>query len=240
MARMSIDDSVQRDPRITKLAKTLGWTRRETAGALICEVWPICYDQRNHEIVADLVDTATDRPGFASAMVDAGLARWLRGNRKVAINGARERIEYLDHKSAAGRIGGLKSGESRRQRSSTGGSTPQARGNPSSSASVPDPVPDPPPVPDPERESARARDPSSTEYALPEDWNPNREHAELAKRRGLDLEHEAALFVANTRKKGHRSPDWAAAFSFWLLKSKPESSTETPLGYALAVAGESP
>jgi len=38
MARMSIDDTIARDPRITVLAKLLGWTRRETVGCLVAEV----------------------------------------------------------------------------------------------------------------------------------------------------------------------------------------------------------
>jgi hypothetical protein len=139
MARMSIDDMVQRDPRITKLAMKVGWSRRETTGCLVLDIWPICYDQRESAISADLVDIAAGAPGFAAAMVECDLADWVRGNRKVRIRGAQERIEYLDHKKRAGRVGGIKSAESRNKNSSTGGSTTQAAGNPSvpDSASVP-------------------------------------------------------------------------------------------------------
>ncbi len=136
MARMSIDDSVQRDPRITKLSQLVGWSRRETGGCLIMDVWPICYDQREHTIAADLVDIAAGKPGFAAAMVESGLAEWARGNAKVRIKGARERIEYLDHQKKAGRVGGLKSAESRLKSSSAASSNPQALGNPSASASA--------------------------------------------------------------------------------------------------------
>ncbi len=139
MARMSVDDSVQRDPRITKLAKLTGWSRRETLGCLVMDVWPITYDQRTAVIAADLVDLAAGLDGFAQYMVDADLATWVRGNRKVRISGAEERIEYLDHKRKAGRVGGLRSAESRNKNPSSGGSTPQAAGNP--------PVPSPVPVP---------------------------------------------------------------------------------------------
>jgi hypothetical protein len=149
---MSIDDMVVRDPRITKLSTLVGWSRRETVGCLILDVWPICYDQRESVIVADLIDIAAGLVGFADAMVRSGLAERLRGNRKIRIKGAQERIEYLDHKKAAGRVGGLKSAESRSQSSSTRGSTPQARGNPS----VPDSAsaPDKPTAPVPEEKGA--------------------------------------------------------------------------------------
>ena len=155
VARMSVDDKVSRDPRITMLSKALGWSRRETVGCLIVEVWPICYDQETSVVAEKVIDTATDCVGFAQAMIDAGLATRDRSG-KVRVSGAEERIEYLNHKKKSGRQGGLKSGESRlktpKQKASTGeadvkqgGSTPQARGNPS----VPDPVPVPVPVPDP-------------------------------------------------------------------------------------------
>jgi hypothetical protein len=155
VARMSIDDMVQRDPRITKLAQSIGWSRRETMGCLVLDVWPICYDQREHIIVAELIDIAAAKDGFAAAMVACGLAEWVRGNRKVRIKGAKERIEYLDHKKRAGHVGGIKSAESRYKKSSTGeillkqrGSTPQAAGNPSvpdsASASASASVPVPP------------------------------------------------------------------------------------------------
>jgi len=157
MARMSIDDMLGRDPRITVLSTILGWTRRETAGCLILEVWPICYDQRTHLISERIIDAAAGCAGFAKAMVEAELAVMDRSG-KVHVKGARERIEYLNHKSSAGRQGGLKSGEARAQKSkqtpSTGeadvkqrGSTPQARGNPSATASASPSVPPSSPVP---------------------------------------------------------------------------------------------
>jgi uncharacterized phage protein (TIGR02220 family) len=147
MARMSIDDMVQRDPRITKLSRLVGWSRRETVGCLVMDIWPICYDLRESVVAAELVDLAAGADGFAAAMVSSDLASWVRGNRKIRINGAQERIEYLDHKRKAGRVGGIKSAESRNKNSSTDTDGAQARGNPpspvppSASASVPSPVP---------------------------------------------------------------------------------------------------
>lgn len=162
MARMSVDDSVARDPRITALAQVLGWSRRETVGALVCDVWPICYDQETHLVSERLIDAAAGVAGFAQAMLECELAARDKSG-KIAISGARERIQYLDHKRRAGREGGLKSAERRtkevKQTSSSGGtplkqrgSRPQALGNPPvpdpSPVPVPDSAPDPVPVPE--------------------------------------------------------------------------------------------
>lgn len=165
MARMSIDDMLGRDPRITVLASILGWSRRETAGCLVLDVWPICYDQRTHIVSERIIDAAAGVAGFAKAMVESELAHLDRSG-KIRIRGARERIEYLERKSNAGRQGGLKSAEARgkytkqtastsqanvKQTSSTSGTSAQAPRNPSATASVPPsaPVPasDPPPAP---------------------------------------------------------------------------------------------
>jgi hypothetical protein len=150
MARMSIDDMVCRDPRITVLASLVGWSRRETVGCLVLDIWPICYDQRTWLVSERVIDAAAAHIGFAAALIEAELAVRDRSGR-VRIKGAKERIEYLERKSAAGRQGGLNSAESRRNApkhsSSTTGSTPQAPRNPPvpdpSPPSAPDPVPPP-------------------------------------------------------------------------------------------------
>lgn len=148
MARMSVDDTIARDPRITMLAAALGWSRRETVGCLVADIWPICYDQNTWLVSERVIDTAAAHVGFAAALIESELATRDRSG-KVNIKGAKERIKYLDHKKDAGRQGGLKSAESRRkapkQTSSSGGSTPQAAGNPP----VPDPSPPSAPPPDP-------------------------------------------------------------------------------------------
>jgi hypothetical protein len=148
MARMSIDDMVQRDPRVTLLAIALGWSRRETLGCLVGEVWPICYDQRSWLVSERVIDAAAGFAGFAAALIECELATRDRSG-KVQIRGAKERISYLENKSRSGRQGGLRSAESRnketKQTSSTAGSTPQAPRNP--------PVPDPASAPVPDKES---------------------------------------------------------------------------------------
>lgn len=172
MARMSIDDMISRDPRITMLAQALGWSRRETVGCLVSDIWPIAYDQRSWLLSEKVIDAAAGHSGFAAAMVDCDLASRARGG-KFAISGARERIEYLNKKKDAGHVGGLKSAESRDKNSSKsqarasrvlehGGSTPQARGNPTATvtATALDAALSPPPdaaAPAPERESKPSR-----------------------------------------------------------------------------------
>ena len=148
MARMSVDDSFCRDPRVLLLAKKAGWSRRETMGALL-DVWAVCYDQASYLITEHLIDLSAGLDGFAQLMIESELAGRDRSGR-VRISGVKSRIDYLNHQREAGRQGGLKSGESRSTRpklaSSSRGSLPQAAVNPSApdlpSASVPDPVPD--------------------------------------------------------------------------------------------------
>jgi hypothetical protein len=176
MARMSIDDMLGRDPRLLRLAKACGWSRRETAGCLVLDVWPLCYDREKIDISDVDIDIAADLDGFAQLMVNAGLAtRSAPG--KVRVAGARDRIRYLQSKRAAGYRGGVKSAEVRekevKQNSSTrqalvkhSSSKGQARGNPSApdlpsasaSASASAPVPDPPSalvlIPDPAPDGA--------------------------------------------------------------------------------------
>jgi hypothetical protein len=171
MARMSIDDMVVRDPRIALLSKLCGLNRYETLGRLL-EVWMACYDQVTPYLSKRIIDSSAGHEGFADFMVEAELASVDRSGR-LRIHGARERIEYLNHKKRAGRLGGLKSGESRvkgpKQNPSTGGSTPQARGNPSASASASASVPSSagasaPAEPDPPAPAAEPR-PASAPFA---------------------------------------------------------------------------
>mgnify|MGYP001615385787 FL=1 len=146
MARMSIDDKFLRDTRVTQLAIDLRISRWEAMGRLLA-VFAVCYDLERDVLTCTQVDLAAEKPGFGDAIFAADLAVNVRGG--MRIRGALERIEYLSHKSEAGRIGGLKSGESRRNRlkqnAKQNPEAGEARGNP------PDPVPDlpPDPVPDP-------------------------------------------------------------------------------------------
>lgn len=209
VARMSIDDMVGRDPRITVLAKLLGWSRRETLGCLVGEVWPITYDQRTHLISERVIDAAAGHEGFAAAMIEADLAARDRSG-KVRVGGAKERVEYLNHKTRAGRQGGIKSAESRnkdpKQTPSTGGSTPQARGNPP----VPDPSPAsaPDPVPDRERGAPATYDPENPEQrgALRnQTWiQLSRARVTIAAELGLTGVHPLTTITPAANPRGYR------------------------------------
>lgn len=152
VARMSVDDMVGRDPRVRLLAKSLGWSMRETVGCLVMDVWPICYDQMTHLISERVIDAAADREGFAALLIEAELAHRDRSG-KVYVAGAKKRIEYLAAKHRAGSEGGRKSAERRtkepKQTSSTRGSTAQAAGNPPVPDNLPSPVLVPVSAPDP-------------------------------------------------------------------------------------------
>lgn len=190
---MSIDDMVGRDPRVRLLAKSLGWSVRETVGCLVIDVWPICYDQMTHLISERVLDAAADRDGFAAALIESELAHRDRSG-KVYVAGAKKRIEYLAAKQRAGHEGGVKSAESRRktpkQTSSTSGSTPQARRNPP----VPDSVPDSASVPDPVLVPEDCASPPAREPEKPWWGNPDHPPAQRQKaRREPSGDHQTAI-----------------------------------------------
>lgn len=160
MARMSIDDKFLRDPRITQLALNLGMSRWEVMGRLIA-VYAVCYDLERDVLTCSQVDLGAQHPGFGDEMFACELTVNVRGG--MRIKGAGERIAYLDAKREAGRLGGIKSGESRRIAAKQNRSNHEARPNP------PDPVPDlpPDPVPDPVPEEKRSRATGKRSKAAP-------------------------------------------------------------------------
>ncbi len=141
MARMSIDDMFLRDPRIVRLGRAIGTSKFDARGRLL-EVIGVVYDRIDDVLTADDIDVAADLEGFAQHLVDVDLAVPVRG--KYRIRGATERIEYLKSREESGRVGGIKSGESRRnKREAKTKVTFEANEAP---LNPPDPVPDP--VPD--------------------------------------------------------------------------------------------
>jgi hypothetical protein len=152
---MSIDDKFPRDPRVIKLGRRAGWSRRETMGALI-DVFQIVYDRERDVLPDEDIDIAAELDGFAGHMIACDLAE--RTTFGVRVRGAAERIEYLRNRSEAGRTGGIKSGESRRNRDEAKlrSKRSTASGRAKASRNPPDPVPDDPPDPVPARESPRA------------------------------------------------------------------------------------
>ncbi len=147
MARMSIDDSFGRDPRVMRLATLCTWSRRETMGALF-DVWAVCYDRVTPVLSVSDIDITAALNGFSENLIEANLGTKVA--RGVRISGARVRIEYLKGSEESGRAGGLKSGESRRKKAEEKRRDPskgsEGSRNPSSSPSVPDPSSASPPV----------------------------------------------------------------------------------------------
>jgi len=162
MARMSIDDSFLRDPRVKRLALRCGFSVWEARGRLL-EVWAICYDRASPDLPESDVDDAADFAGFAAALDEVGLAalRTLRGRRVAHLAGVEKRIEYLGTREESGRQGGLKSGEARRKKKeerekqtkvtfeATNETLKQTEAPPNPPDPVPDLVPASAPVPDP-------------------------------------------------------------------------------------------
>jgi hypothetical protein len=233
MARMSIDDSVARDPRITLLATKLGWSRRETVGCLVQDVWPICYDQVAHVISPKLVDIAANRVGFAAAMIECELASTDRSGR-IRIRGAKDRVKYIKDKQDAGREGGLKSGESRAKRRKQNAKQREAAGNPPDN---PIPIVPEPPDSDPETHTldfkaaalAAAEAEASTATPMPRAWAPAPSDENLlaaleAKRRGIDVDRELMQFRAWAAAQRAKCFDWDAKWRWFLPQGKPANS----------------
>lgn len=241
MARMSVDDKAGRDPRISHLAKLQGWSIRETRGCLAFEVWPLCYDLASPYLRRLDLELATGSETLAQNMIAAGLATETRHGLRIA--GASERVEYLLRAKEAGRRGGKapKKPRTKNEPLRVPPQNPQGSRNPPDpvSALVPDldldPVSDPPPDPVavPDRGGARVIDlfdfgnpaPSAppskpkrgaVQLELPDQWEPNDQHREMADKLDVVWFTEAAKFRDHHTAKGSRFKDWDAAFRTWL------------------------
>jgi hypothetical protein len=245
VARMSIDDSFLRDPRVLRLARRTGWSRRETIGALL-DVWAVAYDRVTDVLPQEDIDIAAERDNFCCDMELVGLATMTRDG--VRLNGVADRIAYLNHKRDAGRKGGARSGEARRDTNAdhqlgtanVGGNTSteanaeakresaspqakhpsdgaQARGNPIPSASASAPS-DHSPAPNPVvvPPGAGAPDKSGKRSRISDCWQPTAKHIADATMAGLDCSAEADQFRDHHTAKGSTMLDWDAAFRTWL------------------------
>jgi hypothetical protein len=84
-----------------------------------------------------------------------------------------------------------------------------------------------------EREKEREKEPSSpltlvpTEEAkkpetkIPTDWAPTASHLERAKAKGVNVIEQAEAFKLHAETHDRRAASWNAAFTSWLVKSKP-------------------
>lgn len=243
MARMSIDDKIGRDTRITWLAAELGWSKRELVGCFVLDLWPLCYDRLTPTLPARDIDIAAGKPGFADKLVEAGLGTVTKHG--IRVSGAAERIEYLLRAKSAGKKGGKASGKSR---GSNGPSSPP-RSNPPGAANPPDTVPDPDaasaPVPDADSPpdvapafveapvrtpSPPARSKSDRGSKLPEDWLPSRCEANVAAEqaataRGVDLKLELSKLRDWAKGGNEKKSDWEATWRNWTRNAKPTNGS---------------
>lgn len=125
MARMSVDDSALRDPRIARLSRALArefgndvsawpdFARRYALGTLL-DVWAVSYDRKHYVVSADDIDMAALIDGFHATMVANDLGTHERDG--IAIRGARKRVAYLIESEETGREAGKKSGRIRREK----------------------------------------------------------------------------------------------------------------------------
>lgn len=72
---------------------------------------------------------------------------------------------------------------------------------------------------------AITRDPHPTQIPLPDDWAPHDIHALMARKYGLNLEHETSQFRARSLDIGRLSANWHQAFQYWLGTSYTKSKT---------------
>jgi hypothetical protein len=117
-----------------------------------------------------------------------------------------QKLEERAQKAEAGRIGGLRSGRSRRE----------AQGKQGASGLVEPPSRPVPTRPDQETTAPRKR-PS---VRLPADWTPTEAHLERA-HDGIDIQREADTFRAHAEANDRRCVNWNAAFTQWLIKARP-------------------
>lgn len=237
MARMSVDDSVLRDPRITLLSQLLGWSRRETLGCLI-EIWAVCYDRVDSALGVKVINLIAQRDGFADFMLEVELAANTPSG-KLRIAGAKERINYLTNLKQWGREGGIKSAESR-DKEVKGSAKPTVEApvkpphNPPSPDPLPSPPPDPPPPPDPvpaipAQPTAGGKKPKT---AMPDGWVPSRSEANLeaeetAKARGIDLREELKNLRDWAKANNAKKADWDATWRNWTRNARPKSGQAT-------------
>lgn len=105
MARINVDSECFSDTRFVRLARALGMHDPDLARMKCIRVWHECTIRGRAELTRDDVDLAAGVDGFATAMVDADLAR-NRPNERIYVNGTSGRIEWFQSKKRAAKKGG--------------------------------------------------------------------------------------------------------------------------------------
>lgn len=66
------------------------------------------------------------------------------------------------------------------------------------------------------------------ETKIPKDWAPTSSHIERARAKGVDVLAQAEAFKLHAETHDRRAASWNAAFTSWLIKSKPTLSLASP------------
>lgn len=90
--RVNVDDVAFMDRRFKLLGGRIGATWQEALGRCL-PVWALAYQRRSAVMPAGDVDALAERPGFAAAMVEVGLA--VEGEEGLYLCGVNDRIEFL-------------------------------------------------------------------------------------------------------------------------------------------------
>ena len=70
--------------------------------------------------------------------------------------------------------------------------------------------------------SVGVRAPARRARPLPDDWQPNTKHHQIATDRGVNLNDQAEQMRDWAKSKGETKKDWDAAFNNWLRRAKPD------------------
>lgn len=194
--------------------------------------------QKTHVIPAPVVAMCQGDSHVAGKLVDAGLWDDLGGG-NYAVHDWEEYQSERAKKAAAGREGGKKSGETRRERS-TDGASDEAETGASTEAGPTRPGPTRP-NPSELKSETSSRKRADRAQRLPDDWRPEPE-PELVKQLGGQkaAKHEWDKFVDYWKgvpgAKG-RKLDWQATWRNWIRRAsegkggKPGEDSRPPVDY---------
>lgn len=123
MARINIEECWWSDPRRSKLIRLIGDEERADGTAI--KMWRTAQEfwKRDHQLVPRSVFEALQ---FASELLQSGLAEEREGS--IYVRGSSQYLEWVKDAAEAGRLGGLKSAQTRREK--YGSAQPKDRSKP--------------------------------------------------------------------------------------------------------------
>lgn len=131
MARINIEECWWSDPRRSKLIRLVGDEERADGAAI--KMWRTAQEfwKRNHELVPRSVFEALQ---CASELIQSGLAE--DQGESIYVRGSSQYLEWVKNASEAGRLGGLKSAQARKEK--YGSSQPKLRSEPEATSKQPE------------------------------------------------------------------------------------------------------